>query len=243
MLAVGPRPTHHSELRKSSSRPASATSPGRVPAASRLFGAGDLQELNIQSFDDYATKVPNVSFTYGTGPTGISEARTVAIRGITGQNIIGSSGATGFYIDDTPIPGSVDPRVVDIDNIEVLKGPQGTLVRRKFAGRQRAPDHQAARSEYRRIRLHGASGFNVGRRQRRRRRQLVGNHGADAGTLAMRVVLFANHDAGYLTRTFPSPTSPAVDGSFPHRTARLRRQSGRANDLRWFVGSAVQGDR
>ncbi len=28
--------------------------------------------------------------------------------------------------------------------------------------------------------------------------------------LAVRMVLFANHDAGYLTRTFPSPTSPAV---------------------------------
>jgi len=98
-----------------------------VPASITVFSAQALQELNIQSFDDYATKVPNVSFTYGTGPTGISEARTVAIRGITGQNIVGSSGATGFYIDDTPIPGSVDPRVVDVDNIEVLKGPQGTL--------------------------------------------------------------------------------------------------------------------
>ena len=33
----------------------------------------------------------------------------------------------GFYIDDTPLPDSIDPRVLDIDHIEVLRGPQGTL--------------------------------------------------------------------------------------------------------------------
>ena len=98
-----------------------------VPISVTVFTAQALENYNIQSFTDYATKTPNVSFSYGGGPTGISDARTVAIRGITGQNLYGTAGATGFYIDDTPVPGSVDPRVLDIDNIEVLKGPQGTL--------------------------------------------------------------------------------------------------------------------
>ena len=43
-----------------------------------------------------------MSFTYGGGPTGFADARTIAIRGITGQNLFGTAGATGFYIDDTP---------------------------------------------------------------------------------------------------------------------------------------------
>ncbi len=98
-----------------------------VPISVTVFTAQTLEAYNIQSFDDYATKTPNISFAYGGGPTGIADARTVAIRGITGQNLFGTAGATGFYIDDTPMPGSVDPRVLDIDNIEVLKGPQGTL--------------------------------------------------------------------------------------------------------------------
>ena len=99
----------------------------KVPEAITVFTAQTLEAYNIQSFDDYATKTPNISFAYGGGPTGIADARTVAIRGITGQNLFGTAGATGFYIDDTPVPGSIDPRVLDIDNIEVLKGPQGTL--------------------------------------------------------------------------------------------------------------------
>ena len=52
---------------------------------------------------------------------GVGTARTVSIRGISGDNV------TGFYIDDTPLPDSIDPRVLDVDHIEVLRGPQGTL--------------------------------------------------------------------------------------------------------------------
>jgi iron complex outermembrane receptor protein len=58
-----------------------------VPISVTVFTAQALENYNIQSFTDYATKTPNVSFSYGGGPTGISDARTVAIRGITGQNL------------------------------------------------------------------------------------------------------------------------------------------------------------
>ena len=71
--------------------------------------------LSRQNRDERLT--PNISFAYGGGPTGISDARTLAIRGITGQNLFGTAGGA-FYIDDTPIPGSVDPRVLDIDNLD-----------------------------------------------------------------------------------------------------------------------------
>src|SRR3984957_6953891 len=109
-----------------------------VPTSITAFTSETLKDYNIQSFTDYATKTPNMSFSYGGGPAGLlvggpppppgfSDARTVAIRGITGQNLFGTAGATGFYIDDTPVPGSIDPRVVDLASIEVLKGPQGTL--------------------------------------------------------------------------------------------------------------------
>jgi iron complex outermembrane recepter protein len=58
-----------------------------VPISVTVFTGQALENYNIQSFTDYATKTPNVSFSYGGGPTGISDARTVAIRGINGQNL------------------------------------------------------------------------------------------------------------------------------------------------------------
>src|ERR1700752_2183690 len=90
-----------------------------VPMSITTFSANTLQQKAINNFFDYATKVPNLAFA----PTGdgVGTARTVSIRGISGDNV------TGFYIDDTPLPDSLDPRVLDIDHIEVLRGPQGTL--------------------------------------------------------------------------------------------------------------------
>src|SRR5262249_50634171 len=73
----------------------------------------------VQSFMDYGTSVPNLGFA-STG-VGSAASRTISIRGISGDNV------TGFYIDETPVPDSVDPRIVDVERIEVLRGPQGTL--------------------------------------------------------------------------------------------------------------------
>src|ERR1700726_1556489 len=90
-----------------------------VPLSMTTFSGAALQQKDINTFFDYATKVPNLAFA----PTGdgVGTARTVSIRGISGDNV------TGFYIDDTPLPASLDPRVLDVDHIEVLRGPQGTL--------------------------------------------------------------------------------------------------------------------
>ena len=84
------------------------------------FGAVALQEKAVVDFFDYGTKVPNLGFAY-TGD-GMSTARTISIRGVSGDNV------TGFYVDETPLPDSLDPRILDIDHIEVLRGPQGTSV-------------------------------------------------------------------------------------------------------------------
>ena len=90
-----------------------------VPMSMTTFGSAALQEKSINDFFDYATKVPNLSFAQ-TGD-GVGTSRTIAIRGISGDNV------TAMYIDDMPLPDSLDPRVLDVDNIEVLRGPQGDL--------------------------------------------------------------------------------------------------------------------
>jgi iron complex outermembrane recepter protein len=183
----------------------------QVPISITAFTSQSLEAYNIQSFDDYATKTPNISFAYGGGPTGFSDAKTVAIRGITGQNLFGTAGATGFYIDDTPIPGSVDPRVLDIDNIEVLKGPQGTLFgESSLGGNVRLITKKPSLTEDS-IGYMLQAGATSGGGSPDAGAGLIGNLVLSPDVAAVRVVLFGNHDAGYLTRTFPTdPTSPAT---------------------------------
>jgi len=185
-----------------------------VPVSITVFTGEALQSYNIQSFTDYATKTPNVSFSYNGGPTGIADARTVAIRGITGQNLSGTSGATGFYIDDTPVPGSVDPRVLDLDNIEVLKGPQGTLFGESSLGgnvRLITKKPNLRKNEFSYM---AQAGLTSGGGSVDGGGNIIGNLVLMPDKLAVRTVLFFNHDAGYLTRTFPDPTSPAVTDPF-----------------------------
>jgi iron complex outermembrane recepter protein len=186
-----------------------------VPTSITAFTAATLKDYNVRSFNDYATKTPNMSFSYGGGPTGIADARTVAIRGITGQNLFGTAGATGFYIDDTAVPGSLDPRVVDLSSIEVLKGPQGTLYGASSLGGNvrlitRQPDLN--KSDYGYM---AQAGITSGGGSPDGGANFIGNLVLMPGTLAMRVVLFANHDAGYLTRTYPTePNGPAASDPF-----------------------------
>ena len=81
--------------------------------------AEELEIKGAKEFADYAVSIPNLSF--GATDDGVLANRSITIRGIQGIN------TTGFYIDDIPLEESVDPLVLDVERIEVLRGPQGTL--------------------------------------------------------------------------------------------------------------------
>ena len=93
-----------------------------VPASITAYSSDFLKTQNIQNFTDYATRIPNLSFQYGLGGDLLwGGSRETTIRGVAG------SGTTAYYINDTPVPSSVSPLTLNLDRIEVLKGPQGTL--------------------------------------------------------------------------------------------------------------------
>jgi iron complex outermembrane recepter protein len=97
-----------------------------VPLSVTAISGETLEKFGELSFTDYAHSIPNLSF--GTGSDfGVTNGRTVTIRGITGGRYRNGQATTSFYIDDTPVPLSLDPRVLDLERIEVLRGPQGTL--------------------------------------------------------------------------------------------------------------------
>lgn len=103
-----------------------------VPSAITSLEGAKLEQIGAQSFAEYSTLVPGLSQRdFGNPGTG-----TIIIRGLnTGPQQTTNTAAT--YIDDTPFSASgflsvgavltPDPDIADIERIEVLKGPQGTL--------------------------------------------------------------------------------------------------------------------
>ena len=102
-----------------------------VPLAVQAISGEQLQQLGIDSFEDYISLLPGVS-SEGQGPgkqetyiRGVSSGRAdVRLSGIGGEPSV------AFYLDEAPIttPGrNIDLYAVDLQRIEVLKGPQGTL--------------------------------------------------------------------------------------------------------------------
>jgi iron complex outermembrane receptor protein len=97
-----------------------------APISLTAISATTIQKFDIEDFSDYAKLVPNLSFGLGVGSSSVSTQGIPAAMGFTIRGISGNN-TTAFYIDDTPLPDSLNPRVLDIDHIEVLRGPQGTL--------------------------------------------------------------------------------------------------------------------
>jgi outer membrane receptor for Fe3+-dicitrate len=85
----------------------------------------DMDQKGMKDFTDIVRFTPGVSIDQ-TGTNAIS------IRGISSS---GGAGTTGIYIDDTPIqmrslgfnPDDTLPKTFDLERVEVLRGPQGTL--------------------------------------------------------------------------------------------------------------------
>ncbi|MGD2129809.1 MAG: TonB-dependent receptor [Lysobacterales bacterium] len=103
-----------------------------IPITVQALTSESLNELNIASFDDYVQYLPNVN-AGGRGP-GQNEVyiRGMSIDAITVM-LSGAQGSTpnvAIYLDEQPItsPGrNLDVYVADMERIEVLPGPQGTL--------------------------------------------------------------------------------------------------------------------
>jgi len=97
----------------------------KVPISVTALTQEGLDDRGIKDFSEVARFTPGVNFdTSGTN--------NISIRGISGT---GGAGTTGIYLDDTPIqmralafnPDEALPKSFDIDRVEVLRGPQGTL--------------------------------------------------------------------------------------------------------------------
>lgn len=97
----------------------------KVPISVTALNQDALDERGVKDFQDLVRYTPGVNIDS-------SITNAISIRGISSS---GGAGTTGIYLDDTPIqmrsvgfnPDDSLPRTFDLDRVEVLRGPQGTL--------------------------------------------------------------------------------------------------------------------
>jgi iron complex outermembrane receptor protein len=173
-----------------------------VPIAMQAFTGQALQQLNISTFDDYIKYLPNVT-SANNGP-GQNE---IFMRGLSaGAQPSQGSGSTGLYPNvaiyfdnqSGQLPNrNLDIYAADIDRIEVLEGPQGTLFGSGAeAGAIRyitnAPKLNVTEGNVNAgygVTAHGDPNANV---------TAVLNVPLIPGTMAVRAVIYDDHRGGYI---------------------------------------------
>jgi len=177
---------------------------GKVPASIVAKGQIELDKQGVRSIDDIAQITPGItlgqsSVLYGTGQT------SIAIRGVDSASGIPT---TGIYIDDTPVQTRVGvspslsnpyPQVFDVERLEVLRGPQGTLFGSGSVGGAirfilPKPEYEAThiygRTELATTR-NGAVSYEAG---------LAGGAPIVQDQIGFRASVWYRHDGGYIDR-------------------------------------------
>ena len=206
----------------------------KIPISVSAFTQEGMDQSGIKSIDDVARFTPGLTFA----PSSDGLTSSIAIRGIASG--VGAS-TTGIYVDDTPIQirsgtGVVTenayPQIFDLERVEVLRGPQGTLFGTGSMGgtvRFITPDPD----------LHKFSGYS--------RAELSTTKGGDPsyeagvaaggplsdGSLGLRVSAFYSSAGGFIDRQPFTGTAVTEKGLNYNRTTVLRAA------LKWAPSDAV----
>jgi iron complex outermembrane recepter protein len=174
-----------------------------VPITIQAITGAQLSQLNVTGFDDLLKYTPNVTFS-GNGPgTG-----NIFIRGLGGIGSGNQSQSTtaafpnvALYLDDQSMTFPArnnDVYLVDMERIEVLEGPQGTL----FGGSAQAgiiryitnkPNLTTTSAEF-----NAGYGVTAGGDPNSKLNAVLNLPLID-GTLALRAVVFNEHQGGYIS--------------------------------------------
>ncbi len=212
----------------------------KVPLSITALTQENMDIRGIKDIQDVAKFTPGVNIDN-------SGTNNISIRGIAST---GGAGTTGIYLDDTPIqmralafnPDEALPKSFDIERVEVLRGPQGTLFGAGSEGGTvryiTTPPSLTKTSEYGRAEVSytqgGAPSYEAG--------FAAGGPLVD-GVFGARVTVWYRRDGGWIDRVDPTATDPmaaVVDKNANHGETTLVRVAGlwAVND-RWSVTPSI----
>jgi iron complex outermembrane recepter protein len=105
-----------------------------VPVSITQLSGVELERMTVRNVGDLQYQVPNLVFEPSTSD---SNAMTIAIRGQKQNDILPTiDPSVGLYIDNVYYPRTtgLTGALIDVDRVEVLRGPQGTLYGRNTTG-------------------------------------------------------------------------------------------------------------
>jgi iron complex outermembrane receptor protein len=183
-----------------------------TPISVTAVSGEDILERGLADFNSLAQSVPGMSMrSSGPGQTEFE------MRGITSGG--GNSATVGFYLDDTSLTAPaaaqngkvvIDPNLYDLNRVEVLRGPQGTLYGSGSMGGtiklvSNAPDPASFATSVQTV-FSDTDGGGFNHTENGMLNLPLGN------TAALRVVGTGSHDSGWIDRIV------IADGAFPPET-------------------------
>ena len=184
-----------------------ATTVQKTPESIAAVVGDELQDRGVNSLADLVQGTPGISLK-SEGPS----QTEIELRGMTSSG--GNSATVGFYLDDVPLTGPasaqnghvvIDPDLYDLNRIEILRGPQGTLFGSGSMGgtvrlitNQPDPSGFDATAEGMLSATDGGAGLN------HKENAMVNIALAD--TLALRIVGTEDHTSGWIDRIVIAPS-------------------------------------
>jgi outer membrane receptor protein involved in Fe transport len=172
------------------------------------FNADAIAMRGLKQIDDIVKYIPGMSISQRE-PAGT----TLVFRGVASSGIqFGAVSSSALYLDEQPVDTSVDPRFIDIERVEALRGPQGTLYGASSqSGTLRvitAPPDPSGFSAWAEAEVNsvseGDTGYDV---------SAMVNLPLAEDRLSLRLVGFASEDAGFIDNVLTQSKGQTFDNS------------------------------
>jgi iron complex outermembrane recepter protein len=173
-----------------------------VPISIQALTSETLTQLNVQTFDDFVRYLPNVTAaSQGPGQSAIfMRGLSTTLAGSQGSGGVGSFSSVAIYLDEVSgsLPGrNLDVYATDLERIEILEGPQGTLfgagaesgVMRYITNKPKLNTTEGSASTAYEVTAHGDPSANG---------QAVLNLPLITDRLALRAVVYSDNRGGYI---------------------------------------------